>query len=289
MALCQGRRLLQRSWNRQLLSEFIPAFRYEEMHTRSIFKLSERIQESMEGQYGTLLTRLVGCDPQTRWFRSSQLLMDNINVEIQSMGESISEGTIAEVLKSEGDSVGEDETIAQIETDKVTIDVKAPSAGTLTELRIKVDDTVKTGQIVAVISGGAAGDSETKKAGGAEPSSSQNNDKHTKENHDGSDPSHAEEEGHDKAEGRRASIKFPERMTGGIRISQMSDEERSKMGGSAPQPSKQEVPAAAKAAKEPQPKKAIWYVGTEQGTKLSQSQVLSLREMEQIELGGAEP
>jgi hypothetical protein len=138
MALCQGRRLLQRSWNRQLLSEFIPAFRYEEMHTRSIFKLSERIQESMEGQYGTLLTRLVGCDPQTRWFRSSQLLMDNINVEIQSMGESISEGTIAEVLKSEGDSVGEDETIAQIETDKVTIDVKAPSAGTLTELRVRI-------------------------------------------------------------------------------------------------------------------------------------------------------
>ena len=52
------------------------------------------------------------------------------------MGESISEGTIADILRKEGDAVEEDETIAQIETDKVTVDVKAPAAGKLTKLQV---------------------------------------------------------------------------------------------------------------------------------------------------------
>lgn len=72
-----------------------------------------------------------------RHFHSSTVGNKDIKVEIQAMGESISEGTIAEVLKSEGDGVEEDETIAQIETDKVTIDVKAPSAGTIKELTVR--------------------------------------------------------------------------------------------------------------------------------------------------------
>lgn len=53
------------------------------------------------------------------------------------MGESITEGTMAEILKKEGDAVEEDETIAQIETDKVTVDVKAPSAGKLSKLQVR--------------------------------------------------------------------------------------------------------------------------------------------------------
>ena len=74
---------------------------------------------------------------QSRYFRSSPLSQKDIEVEIQSMGESISEGTIAEILKKEGDAVEEDETIAQIETDKVTVDVKAPSAGKLSKLQVR--------------------------------------------------------------------------------------------------------------------------------------------------------
>lgn len=74
---------------------------------------------------------------QSRWFRSSALCQKDIEVEIQSMGESITEGTMAEILKKEGDAVEEDETIAQIETDKVTVDVKAPSAGKLSKLQVR--------------------------------------------------------------------------------------------------------------------------------------------------------
>ena len=73
---------------------------------------------------------------QSRSFRSTSSAQKSIEVEIQSMGESITEGTIAEILKKEGDAVEEDETIAQIETDKVTVDVKAPAAGQLSELRV---------------------------------------------------------------------------------------------------------------------------------------------------------
>ena len=96
---------------------------------------------------GAFSAHLPPLQPQLRWFRSTPALQ--LDVEIQSMGESISEGTIAEILKAEGDSVAEDETIAQIETDKVTIDVKAPAAGTLTELKVRPFGNVPlTGDLV---------------------------------------------------------------------------------------------------------------------------------------------
>ena len=57
--------------------------------------------------------------------------MESLNVQVPSMGDSITEGTIAAVLRQQGESVAEDETILQIETDKVTIDVRAPKAGKL--------------------------------------------------------------------------------------------------------------------------------------------------------------
>lgn len=52
------------------------------------------------------------------------------------MGESIEEGTISAVLKQEGDSVEMDEAIFQIETDKVTVDVRAPEAGVLNKIMV---------------------------------------------------------------------------------------------------------------------------------------------------------
>ena len=45
------------------------------------------------------------------------------------MGDSITEGAVAALTKSPGDAVAADEVIAQIETDKVTIDVRRPAAG----------------------------------------------------------------------------------------------------------------------------------------------------------------
>ena len=51
---------------------------------------------------------------------------------------SLSAGTIAGIAKGPGDAVAEDETIAQIETDKVTIDVRAPRAGTIVDILVRL-------------------------------------------------------------------------------------------------------------------------------------------------------
>ena len=77
-------------------------------------------------------------------------------VEVPQMGDSITEGSIAAVLKAPGDAVAADEVIAQIETDKVTIDVRAPSAGVIGEILVAEGDTVNVGQAVATLTEGAA-------------------------------------------------------------------------------------------------------------------------------------
>jgi pyruvate/2-oxoglutarate dehydrogenase complex dihydrolipoamide acyltransferase (E2) component len=72
------------------------------------------------------------------------------------MGDSISEGSISAVLKSAGDQVVENDVIAQIETDKVTIDVKAPSDGRIVGILVKEQDTVIPGQLIATVDDTAA-------------------------------------------------------------------------------------------------------------------------------------
>ena len=62
---------------------------------------------------------------------ASSLAMVTLQVQVPALGESITDGTIAAILKQPGDRVEEDEPILQIETDKVTIDVRAPKAGTV--------------------------------------------------------------------------------------------------------------------------------------------------------------
>lgn len=69
------------------------------------------------------------------------------------MGESITEGTVAVILKKQGDVVIEDDVIAQLETDKVTMDVKYQEkvAGIVKEIKAAEGDTVTVGQVFAVV------------------------------------------------------------------------------------------------------------------------------------------
>ena len=64
------------------------------------------------------------------------------DIEVPQMGDSITEGAVAALTKSPGDAVEADEVIAQIETDKVTIDVRAPAAGVLNAYQVGEGDTV---------------------------------------------------------------------------------------------------------------------------------------------------
>ncbi|KAI7758236.1 hypothetical protein M8C21_018758 [Ambrosia artemisiifolia] len=87
------------------------------------------------------------------WSRSfSSDSGDLVDAVVPFMGESISDGTLAVFLKKPGDRVEIDEPIAQIETDKVTIDVASPEAGVIQEFVAKEGDTVEPGTKVAIIS-----------------------------------------------------------------------------------------------------------------------------------------
>ena len=73
------------------------------------------------------------------------------DVKVPALGESITEGTLAQWLKKAGEAVAADEPIASLETDKVTVDVPAPVAGVLAETVAKEGETVEVGAVIARI------------------------------------------------------------------------------------------------------------------------------------------
>ena len=73
------------------------------------------------------------------------------DVKVPALGESITEGTLAQWLKKAGDAVAADEPIASLETDKVTVDVPSPVAGVLSETVANQRDTVEVGAVNARI------------------------------------------------------------------------------------------------------------------------------------------
>ena len=75
------------------------------------------------------------------------------NVVMPQMGESIAEGTIVRWIKKLGDSVDRDEPLFEISTDKVDAEIPSPSAGVLTEIKVKEGETVPVNSVVAVIGG----------------------------------------------------------------------------------------------------------------------------------------
>ena len=75
----------------------------------------------------------------------------DISLTVPTMGDSISEGIIAALCAKLGKQVTKDELIVQIETDKVTIDVRSPEDGLLLMYNVEEGKTVSTGDIIAVI------------------------------------------------------------------------------------------------------------------------------------------
>lgn len=79
-----------------------------------------------------------------------------IEIKVPELAESITEGTISQWYKSEGDKVEQGEAIAEIETDKVNMDIHAEHEGVLTKLLKQVGDTVLVGETIAQLSTEAA-------------------------------------------------------------------------------------------------------------------------------------
>jgi 2-oxoglutarate dehydrogenase E2 component (dihydrolipoamide succinyltransferase) len=80
-----------------------------------------------------------------------------VKIEAPTMGESISEATVAKWLKAEGEFVQQDELIAELETDKVNLEVNAPQAGKLMKIMTGEGDTVSPGDSMGEIDESAEG------------------------------------------------------------------------------------------------------------------------------------
>src|SRR5512140_2776706 len=78
-------------------------------------------------------------------------------IRVPTLGESVTEATIGRWFKKAGDAVAVDEPLVELETDKVTIEVPAPSAGVLGEISAKDGETVAVGALLGQITDGAAG------------------------------------------------------------------------------------------------------------------------------------
>src|SRR6059058_4014888 len=74
-----------------------------------------------------------------------------VEVVMPPMGDSVSEGSVLEWHKQEGDEVAEGETLVEISTDKVDAEVPAPSAGTVARIHAAEGDTVGIGEVLAEI------------------------------------------------------------------------------------------------------------------------------------------
>ncbi len=78
----------------------------------------------------------------------------SINIVVPTLGESVTEATVAKWMKAAGDPVKRDEALLELETDKVTLEVYASSAGKLAEIKAPAGTTVEVGAVLGVIAEG---------------------------------------------------------------------------------------------------------------------------------------
>jgi 2-oxoglutarate dehydrogenase E2 component (dihydrolipoamide succinyltransferase) len=90
-------------------------------------------------------------------------------IRVPTLGESVTEATIGKWFKKAGDAIAADEPLVELETDKVTIEVPAPAAGTLAEIAAKDGETVGVGALLGTISAGAGAKPAAKEPAKAEP------------------------------------------------------------------------------------------------------------------------
>ncbi len=100
-----------------------------------------------------------------------------LEIKVPTLGESVTEATVGQWLKKEGDAVARDEPLVELETDKVTLEVPAPAAGRLEKITVKDGETVGVGALLGMIAEGEAGNAasapkEAKKADGGAPAES---------------------------------------------------------------------------------------------------------------------
>jgi 2-oxoglutarate dehydrogenase E2 component (dihydrolipoamide succinyltransferase) len=79
-----------------------------------------------------------------------------IEIKVPALGESVTEATVGQWFKKPGDAVNADEPLVELETDKVTVEVPAPAAGVLADIKVEQGTTVGIGSVLGSINEGAA-------------------------------------------------------------------------------------------------------------------------------------
>src|SRR6056297_1874015 len=85
----------------------------------------------------------------------------SIEIRVPTLGESVTEATVATWFKKPGDAVAVDEMLCELETDKVTVEVPAPAAGTMGDIVAKEGETVGVDALLATIEAGERAASES--------------------------------------------------------------------------------------------------------------------------------
>ena len=78
-------------------------------------------------------------------------------ITVPSLGESVTEATVSKWLKSQGDKVIADEPVVELETDKVNVEVPAPTNGVLGSIAVKEGETVNVGSLLGTVDGSVSG------------------------------------------------------------------------------------------------------------------------------------
>src|SRR5947208_1252465 len=100
-------------------------------------------------------------------------MAETVEIQMPQMGESVTEGTVLEWHKQEGEFVSEGETVVEVSTDKIDAEVPSPASGVITKILKGPDETIQVGGVLAELdpsaeaSGdGAAGDGAASANGG---------------------------------------------------------------------------------------------------------------------------
>src|SRR4051794_19278877 len=78
-----------------------------------------------------------------------------IEIKVPTLGESVTTATVARWIKKAGDRVSADEPVVELETDKVSVEVPSPAAGTLRTLQVQEGAEVEVGAVLALLEGGS--------------------------------------------------------------------------------------------------------------------------------------
>ncbi|MEX0976420.1 MAG: 2-oxoglutarate dehydrogenase complex dihydrolipoyllysine-residue succinyltransferase [Woeseia sp.] len=135
----------------------------------------------------------------------------SIEIKVPALPESVSDATLVAWHKKAGDSVSRDENLVDLETDKVVLEVPAPSSGTLKEIRIKDGATVTAGDILAILEEGESKSASDSGSNGADDRSRQKDQERAQEARPEDDTEAAGDEQTDADENSAGERESPER------------------------------------------------------------------------------